>query len=208
MKKERHLKFEELLKEVREHYNNLDNLVNLSDDLKKSYFKRNRTTLEQFLSIILSDPEDDDFSSIDLQLYYSVLGIFYENLMKTCLLKENWNKYILEYISDKRNLTFKSAKKLLNQSLKSKVNEKQHKRLKDIFDFIQLQRNNFSHSFLKGYHHYAVENQMLQSVLVLNKLYNLNFSDDAVFLIRNRINHFIEQPRTDFEDVKLLNLLD
>jgi len=123
------LKFKDLIKEVKDHYSNLDPLINFDERQKKQFFKENKEKIEKFILLIINK----DFSDLsDTQIYHSLIGPFYELLIKTCILKENWTGYLKTYNSDRDKRSFEYAKNTLMKTLKDKeLNNKQINRIKN-----------------------------------------------------------------------------
>ncbi len=192
-----YLNFEDIIKEANEHYNNLSILINFNEKQRDQFFKDKKRTLDKFLLLIINT----DFSSLeDTQIYYSLIGPFYELLVKLSLLKEDWKKYLNDY---SKKMGFGYAKNSLINILKNKsFDESQIKRMKDTLDFVQLQRNNFLHSPLKGWDHYAVQTQIFELIAVLDHIFNINIDNNLLFEILNQTFYYKNNKSGfDFEDV-------
>ncbi|GEM_PF-6631985 len=196
----KNLDFEEITKEAREHYEDLNPLVNFDEKQKKQFFKDKKQTLEKFIFLMINT----NFSYLsDTQVYYSLIGPFYELLIKLCVLKENWQEYLKDYNQDKRKRDFEYTKNTLMKALKNKnLQDDQINRIKDILNFIQVQRNNFLHSPFKGWDHYAVQTQMFELIALLDDIFKIEINDDLLFEMLNQ-TFFYKRNNSgmDFEDV-------
>ena len=141
-----------------------------------------------------------------MKLEWVIIGDFFELLIKTSLLKENWTNLGLIYNSERKEFYgLEVPKQILINSLKNKLDKKQLQRAKEILNFIQLQRNNFIHNPISGSGHYAIKNQCLKLILALNKLYFLNFNEKDIQKIKNKIEYFkANNGSMDFEEVDLI----
>jgi hypothetical protein len=188
--------------EIRKWYKDFSPLKGFVDYNKKVFFRESAKKLNKFLKIIIDLPNWD---LSDQQPFYSVLGVFYEILMKICVAKEDWNSYIESYSENEQNKNFEFAKQKLMILLKTKINDKQCIRMKDIFDYIQVQRNNFLHNPFKGASHDIVEREVFLSILVLNKLFDVDLNEDNVNNLKQYIDNYkiLTTGQSEFEDVEL-----
>ncbi len=200
MIKKEFLSFQEITKEAQEHYNDLTKLITFDEKQKQQFFNERKKTLEKFIELILYT----NFPNLsDTQVHYSLFGPFYELLVKLCLLKEDWKKYIEEYNTDKSRRNFEHAKGMLFPILKNKkLNDKQIRRVREILDFVQIQRNNFLHSPFKGYDHYATQTQFFELIAILDNLFGLKIDDTLLFDMLNQTFYYKRnQSGFDFEEV-------
>ncbi len=192
------LDFDKINDEIRQYYEDIEPTLNFSEDNKKKFFKERNYTLNQFIRMLT---EFEKIAYPDIQIYYSNLGIFYELLLKTCLLKENWKDYVLAY-KEKNKQNFEYAKSQILKSLDSKLSSEQIERARQVLDFVQIQRNNFAHSPFKGFNHYATEKQVYLVPIVLNKLYNLGLNVAPFIFETDDLDLEFEMPKwLDFKSV-------
>jgi hypothetical protein len=192
------LNFKKIIKETNNFYSDIKNFIEFDDEQKNQFFKERIGTLEKFIQLILNT----DFSYLpDTQVYYSLLGPFYELLIKLCLLKEKWKDYLNSYQGKKRDFEYAKAQ-LISQLKNKNFEDKEIKRIRDILDFIQIQRNNFLHSPFKEYDHYAIQTQFFELIAILDDSFNININDDLLFEMLNRVFNYKENNSgSDFEDV-------
>lgn len=199
----KYLDFDEIKKECEEHYEKSPHSYDWSEKNKKIFFRDRKRAYSHYIKLIV----DEKYPSLqETKLKWVILGDFFEFILKICLLRENWANLNLIYDSKKRKYYgFRGAKHLLLNSLKKKLNEKQFKRTKEILDFVNLQRNNFIHNPISGSDHYAIETQCLKLILTLNEFYSLDFNEEDILKIKNRIEHFkANNSGMDFEKVELI----
>ncbi len=201
MKQQNHLQdldFNKINQEIKEYYANLEPALEFSEKDKKKFFKERNYTLNRFIQLLT---ESEKIAYPDIQIYYSTLGIFYELLIKTCLLKENWNNFTVDYKKE-NNQNFGYAKTQLLESLKEKITKEQADRIRQVLDFVQIQRDNFVHSPFKGFSHYTTEQQVYLVPIVLNKLYNLNLNVAPFIFETDNSDLGFEMPKwLDFKSV-------
>jgi len=194
------LDFKEIIKEAKDHYENLSLLAGFNEKQRSQFFKEKKQTLEKFIFLMLNI----NFSYLsDTQVYYSLVGPFYELLIKICVLKENWTEYLKAYNKEKNNRNFEYAKNTLINIIKNKnLSDKQINRIKEILNFVQVQRNNFLHSPFKGWDHYAVQTQMFELIALLDNIFDTKINDDLLFEMLNQTYLYKRNNSgMDFEDV-------
>ena len=196
------LDFREIEKECRKRYKKSPFSYEWSDKGIEIFFKDRQISYSHYVKLII----DEEYPYLqDMKLKWVIIGDFFEFLIKMCLLKENWNNLGMLYDSEKKEFyKFEVPKQLLMDSLKLKLENKKLTRIREILDFIQLQRNNFVHNPLAGMDHYAVEKQYLELILLLNEKYSLNFLEEDLNKINERIKFIkLNSSGMDFEDKEL-----
>jgi hypothetical protein len=190
MSEKSYLNFKEIIGEAKEYYADYEKLLNFDNKQKEIFFQNRAKTLDKFLELILFS----NFPGLSsTQVHYSLFGPFFELMMKLCLLKKNWKKYVEEYYSENKFKTkFEYPKNQLILLLKQNENfsKEQIETIKNTLEFIQVQRNNFLHNPFKGYDHYAVQNQFFELILILNNEFDLGIDQDILFEMGNSIYVF------------------
>ena len=175
---EKYLEFDSINLEIRQFYDDLDNLAKMPKQDRENFILRKTGELDQFISELLEIKATSrinyDSGEYYSQFFYSHLGVFYELLLKTCLLKNNWD--FAKLIVKKENKNFEYVKNQVLKELSKKLDKAQLKRMKEVFDYIQIQRNNFVHSAFKSFGHYAIEEQIWINIIVLNSCFKLGLN--------------------------------
>jgi len=200
VKSSQYLNFDDTIKEVKNFYNKIDMLKNFDENKKKQFFDEKKKTLEKFLEIIMQN----DLSDLPyVQVHHSLFGVFYELLIKFCILKEDWENYIENYEGGNKN--FEYAKNKLLKILKDKnfnFSEKQIKRIKKILDFIQIQRNNFVHSLFKEMSYLVIEPQLYELIIILDDAFKIDINDKLLSKMLDEILiHKKDYMGMDYEEV-------
>lgn len=195
-KEDENLNFKEIIKRYGEFCSATKNLVGFDDKEKAEFFKEKRDTLEKFLEIIIHT----DLS--DIYVHYSLLGAFYELLMKVCILKENW-EYIKDYKEDE-NMNFEHTKSKFIELLKNKnLSEKQIEKIKDVLNFVRIQSNNICATLFKEVDYNIIKFQIYESIAVLDKIFEINLNDDLLYEMLDDVfiyKHEIGNRKMDFDE--------
>lgn len=194
--KPRYLELDDDIEDSKLFYRDLDLFLSFNEKQKERFFKEKEETISNLFVLANNNPQD-------MQIYYSLIGVGVELLLKTCILKANWHGYVFDYKSDKNKQSFKTARAQLLEHIKNKITEAQHIRLAKILEYVQTQRNNFVHSPFKGFDNYAIVNQIHIMVATLVSIYNLKLTDEAADTIFNNVKEYGNHDRIDFESVGL-----
>lgn len=196
------LSFEELIKEVRQFYKDVCQIKALPYERRQKYLRDQLSRLEQCLNQVLELDERPKTIG-DWDPYYVLLGHFFEGFVKTILMLEDFDDFFLNYYDEKKPLKkYEYAKQKLLTILRNKnLTNKQHKRIGDVLEYVQLQRNNFVHFPLKGFDHPAVRYEIYMVIKKLCELFEVNFSEETI----KRLDKAIEKERNitgmKFQDV-------
>ncbi len=202
--KDEYLDFENIIEESKEFYKDFNSVKNMNAFHKEQFFRDKAKTISKMFQLV-----EFDYSYIDeMQIYYGVMGLSFELLIKICVLKMDWNNYVNAYLQDHKKRSFEYAKQELVKDLKNKISETQHLRIKNILDYIQLQRNNFLHNPLKGIDHYAMANELFMCVAVLIQIYDINISDELRSIIIQKTRKYDYSNGKDFEEVGLYEYVE
>ncbi len=208
LEKGAYLDFDSINIELENYYNNLDGLYfylkksNTSsiEKQKKTFFQIKAWTINRLIERI----HYDDPEQWSTALHYADVGILYEHLIKTCLLKNDWEHYLAGYNKIK---TFEGAKNELLKTVKGRLTKVELERLTQIINIVQRQRNNCIHGPIKSFDHYALKKQIYLGVITLDQLFTLNIY--AVGLLATEFDqpNIVPQMNLDFKPAGLERFL-
>jgi hypothetical protein len=206
-----YLSFDEINKEIRNFYKDICKIKSLSYNDRQCYINDQLKRLEQCLTQILeleelkiNQAEHWEGSISDWDSYYTLIGHFFEGFIKTILMMENFDSFLLNYYDENKPLNkYENAKQELITALNKKnLDKEQVKRIRDVLDYAQMQRNNFVHFPLKTYDHYAVKYEMYMVIKKLCEQNKVKFSEETIQKLNNAIDresYYIEGMK--FKDV-------
>ncbi|HEY9206053.1 MAG TPA: hypothetical protein VIO58_09035 [Candidatus Methanoperedens sp.] len=193
-----HLSFDEIITEIRDFYKGSYKIKSLSNSERQIYLTNLSKQLEQCLTQILEleefkvkKAENWESSIKDWDSYYTLIGHFFEGFIKTILMIENFDSFFLNYYDKKKSLSkYENAKQEFITFLNKKnLDNEQVKRIRDVLDYVQMQRNNFVHFPLKTYDHYAVKYEMYMVIKKLCEQNKVKFSEEII----QKLNDAIER---------------
>lgn len=208
---DRYLDLNRICNEHRVFHNDYSVFDNFKDEDKENFLNDNMKVFSKFLYLI-QVAENREF--MDMKITYTLFGVAYEYLLKICSLKINWDDYLSLYRADPKdesnrgNRSFETAKIYVLKDLKLKLPSYQHKRSREILDFVQHQRNHFAHNPFKGMDHYAVTKQIYELMSVLIATYQLKLPKETVELITEGITNNRVRSGMDFKDVEFQKYID
>jgi hypothetical protein len=188
--------FDEINEETRNFYKDICKIKSKSNSERHIYITKLSRQLEQCLTQILEleelkikKAEHWEGSISDWDLYYTLIGHFFEGFIKTILMIENFDSFLLNYYDETKRLNkYENAKQELITALNKKnLDKEQVKRIRDVLDYVQMQRNNFVHFPLKESDYIGVKYEIY---MVIKKLYEQNqikFSEEIIKKLNNAI---------------------
>lgn len=192
-----HYSFDEINKEIRNFYKDICKIKSFSYNDRQGYITDQLKRLEQCLTQILEleelkikQSENWGGGSIkDWDPYYTFMGHFFEGFIKTILMRENFDNFFLNYDDKKKTLSkYENAKQEFNSVLdKKNLDKEQAERIKEVLDYIQLQRNNHIHFPLKTYGHIAVKFEIHMVIKKLCEQNQIKFSEETIKKLNNAI---------------------
>ncbi len=206
-----YLAFDEINKEIKDFYKDICKIKSLSYNDRQGYITNQLKQLEQCLTQILEleelkikNIENGGGSISDWDSYYTLMGHFFEGFIKTILMRENFDNFFLDYDDKKKTLSkYEYAKQEFNIALNKKnMDKEQAERIKEVSDYIQLQRNNFIHFPLKTYDIISVKFEIYMVIKKLCEQNQIKFSEETI----KKLNIAIERESyyregTKFKDV-------
>lgn len=206
-----YLSFSEIITEIRDFYKDICKIKSKSNSERQIYITTLSKQLEQCLTQILEleelkikKAEHLEGSISDWDSYYTLMGHFFEGFIKTILMMENFDSFFLNYYDETKPLNkYENAKQELTTSLNEKnLDKEQVKRIREVLDYVQLQRNNFVHFPLKRYGHYAVKYEMYIVIKKLCEQNQIKFSEETIQKLNNAIaRESYYRAGTKFKDV-------
>ena len=190
------LSFDEINKETINFDKDICKIKSFSGSERQIYLTDRLKQLEQCLTQILELEElqlkkaENGVGSIrDWDPYYTLIGHFFEGFIKTILMIEDFDNFFLNYNNENKPLKrFEDAKQELNRVLKIKnLDEEQAERMKEVLDYIQLQRNNFIHFPLKTYRIIGVKFEIYMVIKKLCEQNQIIFSEETINKLNNAI---------------------
>ena len=137
-------------------------------------------------------------------IYYILIGIGTEILLKAIILKED-PEYFIENIKGERTLSFNQCKEKLIDLFPENFTLKQARRIKDVLELIQQKRNNLVHL---GFHQMEIYREYYQIVNVLEFLFSYFFREDAKEIIK-KLKELKEKEKItsgiDYEHIEFSN---
>jgi hypothetical protein len=192
-----YLSFSEIITEIRDFYKDICKIKSLSNSKRQIYITNLSNQLEQCLIQILELEESKiknaekwgGGSISDWDSYYTLMGHFFEGFIKTILMMEDFDGFFLNYYDENKLLNkYENAKKELTTALNKKsLDKEQVQRIREVLDYVQIQRNNFVHFPLKRYDHYAVKYEMYMVIKKLCEQNKVKFSDETIKKLNNAI---------------------
>lgn len=187
--------FDEINEETRNFYKDICKIKSKSNSERHIYITELSRQLEQCLTQILEleelkikKAEHWEGSISDWDSYYTLIGHFFEGYIKTILMIENYDDFLLNYYNDKTFKDFENAKNELIRLLKTKnLTKDQIKRIEDVLKYIQLQRNNFVHFPLKRYDYIGVKYEIYMVIKKLCEQNQIKFSEETIQKLNNAI---------------------
>jgi hypothetical protein len=191
-----YLSFSEIITEIKDFYKDIDKIKSKSNSERQIYTTKLLNQLEQCLTQILELEElkikkawHGEGSISDWDSYYTLIGHFFEGFIKTILMMENFDSFFSNYYNKKKPLSkYENAKQELTTALNKKnLDKEQVKRIREVLDYVQTQRNNFVHFPLKTYDHYAVKYEMYIVIKKLCEQNKVKFSEENIEKLNNAI---------------------
>ncbi len=118
-----------------------------------------------------------------------LIGIGTEILLKAIILKEDY-KYFIDSIEN-RKFSFKKCSNKLLEFLPKTLSPKQIKRIKEVFEWIRIKRNNLVHLEFHQYGTYTIDYQILN---LLEFLFSYFFKEESKEIVKN-LNVFKERTK-------------
>lgn len=194
----RYLSFEEEIRETKKFYQDISKIrVALSSKRRKPFITGYFKTLEQCLNFTLAKNwiAGEEVVFGDWYPEYLLLGHFFEGFLRTILMRELSIEKFFAMCFNEGKKEFKTLHTLIEkiielQNIKDLTQEQQI-RVKDVLNYVKLQRNQYAHYHPKDYDTYSVRIEIYSLLKKLVLLFNIPFSRKTL----NNLDRIIDENR-------------